>query len=248
VSDKDLTLIRYYAAVDRGDMQAAGDLVHPDVSFAVHLPAGARRGSTRAELMGYLSGRGDVVRRHVPLGMSSDGSLEFVYGAVVEDEDRTTGHFLAAVRLNADGLIAAYHVSFDTELALIQAPAELGARMTGAPVLTTWFATMDSETPDDVLEMITDDFVMSVQFSTGSGTSAEFVGDRSGLVAYLEQREKSVLVHVIDVASTVGATELVLGRTTRDGAFEASFNASAQLVNGRVRRLLIGRTPELRFD
>jgi hypothetical protein len=96
--------------------------------------------------------------------------------------------------------------------------------------------------------MITDDFAMSIQFSTGGGTSAEFVGDRSGLVAYLEQREKSVLVHVVEVGSTVDRTELVLGRTTRDGAFEASFNASAQLADGRVRRLLICRTPQLSFD
>lgn len=116
------------------------------------------------------------------------------------------------------------------------------------PVLRRWFAVMDSETPERVLEMITDDFVMSVQFSQGGGRSAEFVGDRAGLVAYLVQREKSVLVHEVTAGATVGDTELVLGRTTRDGGFEASFNASAQLRDdGLVRRLLICRTPELRF-
>jgi hypothetical protein len=116
------------------------------------------------------------------------------------------------------------------------------------PVLTRWFAVMDSETPERVLDMITDDFVMSVQFSQGGGRSAEFVGDRAGLVAYLDQREKSVLVHDVTVGSTVGDTELVLGRTTREGAFEASFNASAQVrADGLVRRLLICRTPELSF-
>jgi hypothetical protein len=120
--------------------------------------------------------------------------------------------------------------------------------MSRTPALVTWFATMDSDNPDDVLTMITDDFFMSVQFSKGGGTSSEFAGDRSGLVQYLEQREKSALVHVVDVGSTVGDTELALGRTTRDGAFEASFNASAQLVGGRIRRLLICRTPELAFD
>jgi hypothetical protein len=43
--------------------------------------------------------------------------------------------------------------------------------------------------------------------------------------------------------------ELVLGETRRDGAFEASFNASAQLDpdSGKVRRLLICRTPQVRF-
>ncbi len=120
--------------------------------------------------------------------------------------------------------------------------------MNSSPTLVHWFETMDSDNPDDVLGMITDDFVMSVQFSTGGGTSAEFVGDRAGLIHYLEQREKSVLVHVVDVGSTVGDTELVLGRTTRNGEFEATFNASAQLVDGLVRRLLICRTPELAFD
>jgi hypothetical protein len=120
--------------------------------------------------------------------------------------------------------------------------------MSDTPALVAWFATMDSDHPDDVLDMITDDFLMSVQFSAGGGTSAEFAGDRSGLVRYLEQREKSALVHTVDVGSTVGDTELALGRTTRDGAFEASFNASAQLVDGRLRRLLICRTPELAFD
>ena len=41
----------------------------------------------------------------------------------------------------------------------------------------------------------------------------------------------------------------MLGRTTRDGAFEASFNASALLdtEGKRCRRLLIVRTPHLEF-
>jgi hypothetical protein len=41
----------------------------------------------------------------------------------------------------------------------------------------------------------------------------------------------------------------VLGRTTRDGDFEASFNASAMLdvAGDRCRRLLIGRTPQIEF-
>jgi hypothetical protein len=71
--------------------------------------------------------------------------------------------------------------------------------MSSTPALVTWFATMDSDNPDDVLTMITDDFFMSVQFSKGGGTSAEFAGDRAGLVHYLEQREKSVLVHVVGI-------------------------------------------------
>jgi hypothetical protein len=108
---------------------------------------------------------------------------------------------------------------------------------------------MDSDEPERVLDLITDDFVMSVQFSQGAGQSAEFVGDRAGLEVYLDQREKSVLVHHITRGARVGDVELVLGRTTRDGDFEASFNASAMVddASDRCRRLLIGRTPQIEF-
>ncbi|MCJ0906760.1 hypothetical protein [Rhodococcus sp. ARC_M6] len=117
------------------------------------------------------------------------------------------------------------------------------------PVLTQWFEYMDSDDPDRVLTMISKDFVMSVQFSKGDGQSAEFVGDHDGLVAYLAQREKSVLIHHIDAGAFVDGVELSLGRTTRGSEFEASFNATAQLDSaGKVRRLLIARTPELSFS
>ncbi|WP_460867431.1 hypothetical protein [Rhodococcus aerolatus] len=107
---------------------------------------------------------------------------------------------------------------------------------------------MDSDRPERVLDMITDGFRMSVQFSRGGGSSAEFVGDREGLVGYLAQREVSTLVHEVLAGAAVGDTELVLGRTTRDGQFEASFNASAQLGDdGRLHRLLICRSPEVEF-
>ena len=120
---------------------------------------------------------------------------------------------------------------------------------TATPFLERWFAIMDSDDPDRVLDLITDDFVMSVQFSKGGGQSAEFVGDRDGLVAYLAQREKSVLVHHLTHGARVDDVELVLGLTTRDDAFEASFNASAMLdpATDRCRRLLIGRTPQMQF-
>ena len=121
--------------------------------------------------------------------------------------------------------------------------------MTETPFLQAWFAIMDSDQPERVLDLITDDFEMSTQFSKGEGQSAEFFGDRAGLEAYLEQREKSVFVHHITHGARVDDVELVLGRTTRDGAFEASFNASAMIDadTNRCRRLLIGRTPEIEF-
>lgn len=121
--------------------------------------------------------------------------------------------------------------------------------MSSTPFLERWFEVMDSEEPERVLDLITDDFVMSVQFSKGAGQSAEFVGDRTGLEAYLEQREKSALVHHVTEGARVDDVELVLGRTTRGGDFEASFNASALIdaASNRCRRLLIARTPQIEF-
>ena len=59
-----------------------------------------------------------------------------------------------------------------------------------------------------------------------------------------------MLTHHLLHGAIVDGTELVLGETRRDGAFEASFNASAQLAEGskKVRRLLICRSPWVRFS
>jgi SnoaL-like domain len=112
------TLVQYYERVDAGEIDAAMALVSPDVTFAIVLPGRAIRGTDRSGLVDYLSGRGDVVRRHVPQRAAVTEDAEFVYGAVVEDDRTTTGHFLASVRIDADGLIAAYQVAFDPEHAL----------------------------------------------------------------------------------------------------------------------------------
>ncbi|WP_447644535.1 nuclear transport factor 2 family protein [Nocardioides zeae] len=115
-------LTRYYADVDAGDIDAAQARLHPEVTFAIHLPAESRRGTTSEEMVGYLRGRGSVDRAHHLLRTGVDGDVEFAYGAVVEDGVTTTGHFLAAVRV-ADGLITRYQVSFDVELALLEVGA-----------------------------------------------------------------------------------------------------------------------------
>lgn len=108
---------------------------------------------------------------------------------------------------------------------------------------------MDSDHPDRVLDLISDDFHLSVQFSTGSGRAAEFTGDRAGLVSYLAQREKGTRVHHVVRSAHSGDVEMALGRVTRDGDFEASFNASALIApeTQKCRRLLICRTPEIEF-
>lgn len=243
------TLERYYALVDAGDIDLAMTLVAPDVTFAILLPGNAVRGTDRQGLIGYLNGRGEVVRRHVVRRSSGDGDLEFVYGNVVEGGRTTTGHFLAAAHLTEAGLLGGYQVSFDPELGLLPATREspVDTAMDNVPVSRTWFEIMDSDTPERVLDMITDDFEMSVLFATAGG-AAEFHGDREGLIGYLEQREKSVLTHHILQGEPTGDTELVFGETRRGGTFEASFNSTAQLSDdGRVRRLLICRTPRVEF-
>ena len=121
--------------------------------------------------------------------------------------------------------------------------------MSDTPFLDAWFEFMDSDRPERVLDLITPDFEMSIQFSTGSGNASEFLGDRAGLVAYLEQREVSVLVHHLTHGARVDDVEMALGKTTRDGKFEAAFIVSAELdpTINKVRRLLIARTPEIEF-
>jgi hypothetical protein len=112
------TLARYYAAIDADDFDTAMSLLDPGVRSVILLPGRAVRGEGRQALRDYLSGRGDVVRRHVVLRETATDGLEFVYGAVY-DGDARTGHFLAAVSLGRDGLVTAYQVAFDPELALL---------------------------------------------------------------------------------------------------------------------------------
>ena len=68
---------------------------------------------------GYLGGRGVSDRAHVVLRQSRDDDVEFVYGKVT-DGPTTTGRFLSGVRLGADGLIASFQVTFDTEHILVE--------------------------------------------------------------------------------------------------------------------------------
>ena len=117
-----------------------------------------------------------------------------------------------------------------------------------ADILTRWFGWMDSETPECVLGMIAEDFHQTILFSDGEAVS-EFDGDRVSLEGYLAQREVSALTHHVLCGTRIGDIEMVLGETRRAGAFEASFNATAQLTadGGLVRTMLICRSPGLRF-
>jgi hypothetical protein len=107
---------------------------------------------------------------------------------------------------------------------------------------------MVSDAPGRVLELISDDFTMSVQFSKDAGAAAEFSGVHAGLVAYLEQREQSVLVHHVTHGSRLGNVELVLGQTTGQRLVRSLVQRLRASRRYRpMRCLLICRTPEVDF-
>ncbi|MFC5063823.1 hypothetical protein [Actinomycetospora atypica] len=117
---------------------------------------------------------------------------------------------------------------------------------TTAPFLRRWFASLDGDAPDDILDMIAPGFRFSIVFGTGGGAARDFAGGREAMEGYLAQREKGVLTHHVLSASTVGPDELVLGQARRAGEFESTFVAAARLgPDGRVTDLMIGRSPEL---
>lgn len=114
--------------------------------------------------------------------------------------------------------------------------------------LANWFEAMDSDAPEQVLEMLAEDFQISIVFATGDARASDFSGGREALEGYLAQREKGTRVHRLLTTSTAGDTEFALGEVIRLGEWEASFVASARLDGaGRVRRMIIGRSPGVAF-
>ncbi|EFL29109.1 MULTISPECIES: hypothetical protein [Streptomyces] len=117
-----------------------------------------------------------------------------------------------------------------------------------APFLTAWFEILDGDEPSKILDLISDDFALSILFSTGGGNATDFAGGRAALVGYLEQREKGTRTHHRLSATTVGRDEFFLGEVRRAGVPEASFVATGRVNDdGRLQRLLIGRSSEIRF-
>ncbi|MCX4641309.1 hypothetical protein ACFVY1_29750 [Streptomyces sp. NPDC058293] len=118
-----------------------------------------------------------------------------------------------------------------------------------APFLTAWFEILDSDEPDRILDLISDDFSLSILFSTGDGNATDFAGDRAALVGYLQQRERGTRTHHRLSATTLGQDELFLGEVRRGEVPEASFVAAGRVnAAGRLERLLIGRSSQIRFE
>jgi ketosteroid isomerase-like protein len=123
------------------------------------------------------------------------------------------------------------------------------APQTPAPFLTDWFQILDSDDASRILDLISDDFSFSILFSTGGDGATDFYGGRTAMEGYLAQRQRGVRTHHVLTASAAGLDELFLGEVRRAGVLEATFVASARLNgSGKVRRLLIGRSPAVLFS
>ncbi|MGI5217947.1 nuclear transport factor 2 family protein [Nocardia sp. CA-290969] len=109
----------YYAAVDSGRLRDATAMLAEDVEFAMVLPTGVNRDRGRAAMFDYLSGRPKVNRKHRLLRVAADGDMNFAHGAVTENDSVTTGWFVAAMHIGADGRIDRYQVSFSADFALL---------------------------------------------------------------------------------------------------------------------------------
>lgn len=114
-----LAIEGYYATLDSGRLDDAVALLAEDVQFAMLLPTGVNLGHGRAAMLEYLEGRPKVNRKHRLLRVAADNGVEFAHGAVTENEVTTTGYFVGAMHIDADGLIDRYQVAFSTEFALI---------------------------------------------------------------------------------------------------------------------------------
>ncbi|WP_433203094.1 nuclear transport factor 2 family protein [Nocardia sp. CA-107356] len=120
----------YYATLDSGRLDDAVALLAEDIQFAMLLPTGVNLGHGRAAMLEYLQGRPKVNRKHRLLRVATADGVEFAHGAVTENDLTTTGYFLGAMHIDADGLIDRYQVSFSAEFALIPTdfPVEGAAR------------------------------------------------------------------------------------------------------------------------
>jgi len=125
VASNNLRLAHYYATLDDIGIRDAVPLLHEDVQYAIILPNGVHRGTSRKGIQEYLESRPLVQRRHHLLRTACDGDTEFIYGAVT-DNDTMTGRFAAVAHVDGDGTIDAYQVTFDLELVVVPSP-ELGA-------------------------------------------------------------------------------------------------------------------------
>ncbi|WP_235215228.1 nuclear transport factor 2-like protein [Phaeacidiphilus oryzae] len=249
-----MSLRAYLASMDASDPEQTLELLEPDFRFFISVPGREHSGSSRTDFAAYIAGRNPVDRRHRVLRHSRDGDVETVYGVVTE-AGKYSGSFQSSAVVAPSGRLARYQSFFTTSFELVDwdggqgADSRPGPEPETAPFLGAWFAILDSDEPDRILDLISDDFSLSILFSTGDGGATDFAGGREALVGYLKQRERGTRTHHRLSATTLGRDEVFLGEVRRSGVPEASFVAAGRIDGeGRLQRLLIGRSSEIRFS
>lgn len=113
-----------------------------------------------------------------------------------------------------------------------------------------FFAALDGDDPASALELVADRLEFAILWAPDAGThSRQFLGGIDELRAFTLAGDMEGWGHHILHCSRVGSTELVLGETRwDDGCHVGTFVCAAELdSDGRMRRYLVGRSPEIRF-
>jgi hypothetical protein len=119
-----------------------------------------------------------------------------------------------------------------------------------APFFERYFAALDGPDPTSVLDMVSEDLRFAALFSTdASSANRQFLGGPKELASYIEQRGAPGWRHHIIGGAVNGDVELAWGETRYpDGSLAATFVGAARLADdGKLERLITGRTPAIRF-
>jgi hypothetical protein len=112
--------------------------------------------------------------------------------------------------------------------------------------LQTYLETLDVA-PLDVLPMLAPGFTFSVLWADETGAK-EFAGGLDEFHGYLEQRDPEGHLHHVLGAARFGRTEILFGRTSRNGKPLASFVNAADIDDqGRLENFFGARTTTLSF-
>ncbi len=116
-------LVNYYAKMDAGDAEGALALIDPAATFSITIFGNTTEGNGRGAFADYIAGRGSVSRRHEPARVQIGDDIEFVAGAVVNEDDSVPGYFLGAATVK-NGLITRYKVIMDQDYQLAPRPKD----------------------------------------------------------------------------------------------------------------------------
>jgi hypothetical protein len=120
-----------------------------------------------------------------------------------------------------------------------------------ADFFTRFFAALDGPEPLSSMEMVAADAEFAILFATEPGRrSGHFTGGPEELRSFTEAGDMEGWAHYVIAGSTVGNKEVVLGETrTDDGEVLGTFVCAVELDDeGLMKRYIVGRSPQIRFD